>query len=272
MAIIEAVLFNNELELLDARFHEGDGFVDQWVIIESPVTFTGEPKPLHFNEAASLGRFRNYMDRVLHVVAEPEEIDDDPWEREATQRDALLSVLSEFDDDDLVVLSDGDELTRQYAWTEILRGTAEGESLSLHKPTWYYTLTWALPDTGPDVTSYRSKAARVSTLRQYGKPSEWADDLSFPVVENSGWHLSCMGGPARLLDKLLSFSHQELNDDAIPTYEYCARLIQSGIDCVPTRNATLAKTPPTGPDWLLKVGVTMYPWLLTGEDSCIQPS
>jgi hypothetical protein len=269
MTIIEAVLFNNELELLDARFHEGDGIVDKWVIIESPETFTGNPKPLHFAEAKEFGRFSNYLDRVIHVTALSQEPDDDPWEKEAAQRDALLDVLPQFDDDDLIVLSDGDELTRRYAWREIRQRTASGGSVSLHKPTWYYTLTWALPDTGPDVTSYRSKAAKVSTLREYGLASDWANDLSFPVVQNSGWHLSYLGGPTRLLEKLRSFSHQEINTPEWATYENCVRLIEEGIDCSPTRNATLTRTKPAGPGWLLTEGVIKYPWLLTGEDPLI---
>jgi beta-1,4-mannosyl-glycoprotein beta-1,4-N-acetylglucosaminyltransferase len=268
--IIEAVLFNNELELLEARLHEGDGIVDQWVIIESDKTFTGTWKSLTFGNNRHL--FAEFDSRITHhIIYSP--LPGTPWQREASQRNALGWYLPDFEDDDLLVLSDADELTRAAAWPEIIEATSNGQSVSLHKPTWYYTLTWALPDTGPDVSSFRSKAARVGDLYSQRTPiSEWADDLSYSVVENSGWHLSCLGGPTRLLDKIRNTAHQEINTDAWATYENCKRLIQDGVDCAPQRNAPLTRTDPAGPEWLITEGVTKYPWLLTGEDPCTPPS
>lgn len=271
MRIIEAVLFNNELELLEARLHEGDGVVDHWIILESTTTFTGNPKPLHFR--GNRDRFSAFTDRISSsVVYTPYTIT--PWVREAMTRDALRAALYGYgpDDDDLVVLSDGDELTRRSAWPEIVERTEGRHCVSLHKPTWYYTLTWQLPDAGPAYSSYRSKGARAESLLLGAPISSWADDLSFPVVVDSGWHLSCLGGPARLLEKIQSFSHQEINTPEWATYENCRRLIQDGVDCAPERNATLTHTDPAGPDWLITEGVAKYPWLLTGEDPCIPQS
>jgi beta-1,4-mannosyl-glycoprotein beta-1,4-N-acetylglucosaminyltransferase len=266
MKIVEAVLFNNELELLEARLHEGDGIVDRWIVIEADKTFTGRSKPLHFVEHRD--RFAAFADRIWNFAVRTSTLDISPWERESRQRNVLNGFMQAFDPDDLIVLSDGDELTKAECWPEIEGATADGQSVSLHKPTWYYTLTWALPDDGPAVSSYRSKAARVRTLREYQMISDWANDLSFPVVPHSGWHLSCLGGPARLLEKLQSFSHQEINTAEWATYENCRRLIQDGVDCALQRAATLTRTDPAGPEWLVTEGIKKYPWLLTGEDPC----
>lgn len=270
MKIVEAVLFNNELELLEARFHEGADSVDRWVIIESGETFTGVPKQYHlarhFKEVVPPSLYDRFD--VLYVPRAGMQML--PWDRESYQRNALGAYLGHLDDDDLIVLSDADELTRRDVWPEIIKATADGGCVSLHKPTWYYTLTWSLPDIDPTVTSYRSKATRVSTLRSIGSVSRWANDMSYPVVRNSGWHLSCLGGPARLLEKIRSFSHQEINTPEWATYENCRRLIADGVDCVPTRGVTLTRTEPAGPEWLITEGVRKYPWLLSGEDACIQ--
>lgn len=268
MRIVEAVLFNNELELLEARLHEGAEAVDRWVVIESPETFTGAPKPCHFDLNRAM--FSEFADRVDYILVSPPSEDVGAWHRESLQRDALGFYLDSLDDDDLIVLSDGDELTRATCWPEIAAATNDAGSVSLHKPTWYYTLTWALPDAGPAVSSFRSKAARVAALKAIGDVSMWADDLSFPVIPNSGWHLSCLGGPARLLAKLRSFSHQEINTPEWATYDNCKRLILDGVDCAPQRNAPLTRTAPAGPDWLITEGVSKYPWLLSGDDACIQ--
>lgn len=268
--IVEAVLFNDELELLEARLHEGAGIVDRWVIIESPETFTGTPKPVHFQE--SRRRFRDFNSKITRLEVPPAPPETTPWQREMRQRDALKTYLPWLHGDDLVALSDGDELTRSAVWGRIASATHGGGSVSLHKPTWYYTLTWALPDNGPIVSSLRSKAARVDTLIECKSVGEWANDLSFPVIPDSGWHLSCLGGPARLLEKIRSFSHQELNTPDWATYENCRRLIADGVDCAPTRNAPLTRTDPAGPEWLITEGVAKYPWLLTGEDPCTPAS
>ncbi len=270
MQIIEAVLFNNELELLEARLHEGDGVVNRWVVIESSETFTGYPKRHLFSE--NHRSFQPFLDRIDYLLVAPTPLDILPWDREAYQRAALGSYVSSLDEDDLVVLSDGDELTRSDCWPQIIDATADGQSVSLHKPTWYYTLTWALPDEGPTVSSFRSKAARVSALRFKGSIAKWADDMSFPIIPDTGWHLSCLGGPTRLLDKIRSFSHQEINTAEWATLENCGRLIRDGVDCVPKRNAPLTRTEPSGPPWLLTEGVAKYPWLLTGEDPCTPAS
>ncbi len=264
--IIEAVLFNDELELLEARFQEGDGIVDEWVIIEANETFTGEPKPYHFAE--NWERFGPWAGRisVLYVELPP----GTAWEREAAQRDALWTYLVDLNADDVIVLSDGDELTRASCWDEIVHKTKRG-SINLHKPTWYYTLTWALPVGGPDITSFRSKAARVEYVFARESVSNWADDISFPTVGESGWHLSALGGPSRLLSKIRASSHQEINTEDWATYENCQRIIREGIDLAPGRNAVMTRTDPAGPDWLVTEGVIKYPWLLTGEDPCILP-
>lgn len=270
MKIVEAVLFNNELELLEARLHEGDGIVDHWVVIEAAETFTGKPKPCHFMD--NVNRFSEFWNRISNITVEPTQLSILPWDREAHQRAALGAYLSVLDDDDLIVLSDGDELTRASSWPEIVSATEAGESVSLHKPTWYYTLTWSLSDIGPMTTSFRSKATKVGTLKAKGSVAKWADDMSYRVIRESGWHLSCLGGPARLLDKIRAFSHQEINFPGWATYENCRRMIQDGVDCVPERGVSLTRTDPAGPEWLITEGVAKYPWLLTGEDPCTPPS
>lgn len=270
--IIEAVMFNDELELLEARFQEGKDRVDKWVIIESSVSFTGDDKPRHF--ADTKDRFSEFSDRIELLKVGASSLmknAEGPWQRESLQRDWLAFFLFYCPDDSLIVLSDGDELTRASKWDEILDATKKGGSVMLHKPSWYYTLTWALPDWGTMTTSYRSKASRVGALRDGGRPvSEWADDLFLPSISDSGWHLSSLGGPARLLRKMRSFSHQEINIPGWATYENCVRLIKEGVDMAPARNAPLTKTSPAGPEWLVTEGVAKYPWLLTGEDPCTQ--
>jgi beta-1,4-mannosyl-glycoprotein beta-1,4-N-acetylglucosaminyltransferase len=58
--------FFDEFELLQVRLHELADLVDQFVLVESTKTHSGEPKPLYYAE--SRRRFGNLADRIVHVV------------------------------------------------------------------------------------------------------------------------------------------------------------------------------------------------------------
>ena len=68
----DCFMFRDELDMLEMRLHGLDGKVcDAWhVIVESPRTHRGIAKPLVFQE--NLDRFKPWLDRILHVIAEPE--------------------------------------------------------------------------------------------------------------------------------------------------------------------------------------------------------
>ncbi|KAF8643923.1 hypothetical protein HU200_066642 [Digitaria exilis] len=48
--VFDAVLFSNELDILDIRWHELSPYVSEFVLLESNSTFTGIKKDLHFKE------------------------------------------------------------------------------------------------------------------------------------------------------------------------------------------------------------------------------
>jgi hypothetical protein len=91
-------MFFNELEILSIRLKELYDVVHRFVIIEAPVTHQGKPKPLYFRENSE--RFRTFSDRIHHVVVRdmPEE---DNWQREFYQRNALRGAIPDALADDL---------------------------------------------------------------------------------------------------------------------------------------------------------------------------
>ena len=48
--VIDAFMFNNELDVLNFRLHELNEHVDKFVIYENSWTFSGNKKPLYFEE------------------------------------------------------------------------------------------------------------------------------------------------------------------------------------------------------------------------------
>jgi len=85
--IFDCFTFLNEFDLLEIRLHELAQVVDRFVIAESPVTFTGRPKPLHFLD--NRARFAAFADKIIHIVVDDQPVTDSAWEREWHQRNAL---------------------------------------------------------------------------------------------------------------------------------------------------------------------------------------
>ena len=48
--VIDAFPFNDELDMLELRLGTLDAVVDYFVLVESPRTFSGMPKPLYYAE------------------------------------------------------------------------------------------------------------------------------------------------------------------------------------------------------------------------------
>ena len=123
--LYDVFLFNNEFDVLEIRLNELSPIVDRFVIAESPVTHSGKEKPLHFSENRE--RFASFADRIDHVVtklplAAPDEQNLSKRERERrsfnrehTQRNGLFEALSGLADDDVILLSDVDEIPRATA-------------------------------------------------------------------------------------------------------------------------------------------------------------
>lgn len=103
----DAFLFCDELDLLEARLTELDDVVDRHVLVEAPVTFQGDPKPLHYLENS--GRFAPWKDKIIHVVADLGGCGDH-WDREHASRAAVTQGLGDLADDDIFLLSDVDEI------------------------------------------------------------------------------------------------------------------------------------------------------------------
>ncbi|KAJ4945366.1 hypothetical protein NE237_022064 [Protea cynaroides] len=64
--IFKAIIFCNELNLLEIKWHELMPYVSQFIILKSKTTFTGIPKPLFFTENRS--HFEFAEGKIVHGV------------------------------------------------------------------------------------------------------------------------------------------------------------------------------------------------------------
>jgi len=63
--IYDCFCFFNELEILELRLNILDSVVDKFVICESTVTHTGQPKKMYFEE--NKDRFSKFLHKIIHL-------------------------------------------------------------------------------------------------------------------------------------------------------------------------------------------------------------
>jgi beta-1,4-mannosyl-glycoprotein beta-1,4-N-acetylglucosaminyltransferase len=229
--IYDTFIFFNELELLELRLHELAPVVVKFVLVEATRTIRAKPKPLYFAE--NQHAFRAFRDKLAHVVVEDMPEVDDPSRLERFQRDCARRALTACQPDDIILLSDADEIPRADTLREAARtfpfrrGTAASAWHSLLKQRLIYrTFRNIFKKWHPFVRVFQQQyrvfflncmrggnlwdGTRMIHYRDWstgGDMRHWKGAR----IKNGGWHFTWMGGPDRIESKLRSFSHPELD-------------------------------------------------------------
>lgn len=185
--MIDIILFNNELDLLELRLNELNHAVDTFVIIESNITFSGNPKTLYYKTFAR--RFEKFKDKIHHIELPPMSHKDkrysDGWGNEHYTRDKGVSIaIQELQpqDGDWLLLSDLDELPRPSILLEMKhpeenseissmfleRSIAEGGALDLFRLDcrfYYYSYEYYKGNwVGPVVMRFRAWESHLARV------------------------------------------------------------------------------------------------------------
>ena len=198
--------FNDEIPLLKIHLAEMAEWVDLFVIAESEVTFTGQPKPLHFERHKA--EFAQYADKILHVIVPEHPVAfHSPWGRDFRQRDLAVTALSGLAAaDDLVLLTDVDEILDRRA----LEGF-EGDFAGLRMALFRFFLNYR-PAPGNLPIRRTGAVARADLLARFGSSYlrfDLARRKDGQLLPNAGWHFTSICDPARLVAKVNSYAHQE---------------------------------------------------------------
>jgi beta-1,4-mannosyl-glycoprotein beta-1,4-N-acetylglucosaminyltransferase len=204
--IFNLMPFNDEIDLLKLHLAEMAEWVDLFVIAESEVTFTGQPKPLHFERRKH--EFAPYADKIRHVVvgAHPKS-HHSPWARDFRQRDLAVTALSGLAaPEDLVLLTDVDEIVDRRA----LEGF-DADLAGLRMAMFRYFLNYR-----PDANNFPHRPTgavlKAKLLQRFGSSYirfELCRRKQGLKVQDAGWHFTSVCDPARLVAKINSYAHQE---------------------------------------------------------------
>lgn len=217
--VYDCFTFFNEFELLEIRLNELNDVVDYFVLVEMDETFQGKPKPLLFKE--NQHRFEKFLHKIIYVgVTERIEVHNNPWEREKFQRDQIMRGLRQCSDDDVVLVSDLDEILSHQAIPRIADALNHNWIVACQLSFYVYFLNAKERNNGnvrPFAMRYRDmKNKSIDDLRKHyifhipHSPSQPPH-----VVYNTGWHFCSMGGLPRFIQKLDAWSHTPQNTPSI---------------------------------------------------------
>jgi len=217
-------MYGLRLEILDK-------YVDKFVVAESKYSHSGEPKKLHFD----INKYPKFKNKIHYIVLEEEPSDlikltklsydqaqgikrVNSLKRIKQQYNILKNGIQDADDNDLIILSDCDEIPN----LENLKNIKSEKIMIFKQLLFYYkfdlhhnSMTW-----------YGSKGCLKKNLltfnwlrniknKQY-KP--WRLDTIFSknkytsvnIIENGGWHFTNIKSPEDIVMKLSNYGeHNE---------------------------------------------------------------
>ena len=216
MAIYDCIQFFNEENILDLRLNILDKFIDFFVIVESTTDHQGNKKKLNFK----LENFNKFKKKIIYIAVEDtEEIikkshigQNSLVERH--QRNSIMKGLKKSNDNDLIIISDVDEIPD----LSKLNIFNKKNYAVFSQKKFDYKLN-LLNETEGDW--HGSKVCLKKNLRS----PQWLRDLKFKkypfwridktkniqIIENGGWHFSYLQSPEKIIKKIMSFSHGERN-------------------------------------------------------------
>ena len=230
MNIYDCFMYYDEDLLLDIRLNALDKYVKKFVITEATYTHNGAKKKLNFN-INNFNKFKNKIDYIV-VDQQPPNVrklkEDDTAKikeeklilngmaRDYFQRENLKKGLKNLKDDDLVVISDLDEIPN---FDNLDFNKINNNIIIFQQKMFYYKLNlyynefiWA----GSKAVKYKNFVSPqwLRNVKSKKYPF-WRLDVFFSkkkysnlfYVKDGGWHFTCIRTPEDLEKKLLNFAH-----------------------------------------------------------------
>ena len=230
MKIFDCFMFYDEDLLLDLRLNILDQHVDFFVIVESKYFHNGKERQLKFD----IKKYKKFENKIIYIVHdnEPAKIhklnqgDDEGTKsykliinahlRENDQRNHISKGLNNATDDDLILISDVDEIPN---FESIKLEKIKNQIVMFEQSIFYYKLNRYLPN----FTWYGTKGCK----KKYLKSPQWLRNIKSKkflfwrldtllsdtkyinkyFVNDGGWHFSNLKNAEELELKLKSYLH-----------------------------------------------------------------
>ena len=267
MAIYDCFQYFNEDHMVDLRLNILDKYVDYFVISESTKTHQGKNKKLNFD----LKNFNKFKHKIKYIVADYDNNinfnNHTGGESliEQHQRNSLLQVLKNANDDDLIIISDSDEIPDLKKLNQIKSST---KFTAFSQKMFMYKLNLLNLDENNWIGSkiaLKKNLISPQELRdlKFKKYPFWRIDKFNLQIIKGGWHFSFLQKPADIAKKIQSYSHGEFNKNNFTDEKKIQKKILNNED-VFERGFKLKKIQldETFPEYILKNMKNYKDWII----------
>ncbi len=230
MNIYDCFMYFDEDLLLDLRLNILNNYVKKFVITEATYSHNGNKKKLNFD----INNFKKFKDKITYIIVDkqPKKIlkvkaDDsirrkgdklilNGMARDYFQRESLKRGLKNISDNDLILISDLDEIPNI---DRVNLSNIDNKILIFEQKMFFYKLnllyenfTWQ----GTKGIKYKNFLGPQWLRNIKGKNyPKWRIDVFFSkkkysnltFINDGGWHFTCIRKPKDLQKKLLNFAH-----------------------------------------------------------------
>ncbi len=228
MNIYDCTTFYSEDMMLDLRFNILNEHVHRFVVIESTFSHSGNKKKLNFD----INNYPKFKDKIIYKVIDFEPPNLHKITEEKTfylkrinslkrielSYNFMENAISEADDNDLIILSDNDEIPNLNS--ESFKKSKK--NLIIFKQLFFYYKFNLLYELMP---WFGSRACKKKNLKSFSwlkniknkKYPFWRIDAYFSELKNTnvdiindgGWHFTNVKSPEEIFEKMKNFGHHD---------------------------------------------------------------
>jgi hypothetical protein len=204
----------HEVKFLIMNLIESYDFIDGFIISEHNRTHTGQPREYIWDKVKH--EFpQQYMDKVIYLKSDISEETVEAYDdeesihrvNEPVMRSSFMKDMT-FDDNDIIISVDADEIINSEAYLYILTMADMKECVRLNLHQFFYKLNYLWE--GKDFVS--PIAAKYKVFKN-DYPCNWRD-VGEILPHKVGCHFSWCMSPKEMVYKLHTYSH--------PRYRFCA--------------------------------------------------
>ena len=242
MKIIDCTTYFAEDLMLDVRFNILNDYVEKFIIVESKYSHSGEKKNLNFD----INNYSKFKDKIEYLVIEEEpegivkNINNDSSIKRINSLlrieqsyDFIVNAIKNFSDNDLICLSDNDEIPNFESKTF----KESNNDIFIFKQLFFYYKFNLFYDLMP---WYGTKACKKKKLLSFSwlrnlknkKYPWWRFDTylsktkqtNIQIVNDGGWHFTNLKTAEDIHKKLSNFGHHNEYDESgltIKDIQYC---------------------------------------------------
>ena len=255
--------------LLDIRLNILNEFVDYFVIVESNKTWQNN----HKNHNFDISKFQKFKEKIIYIKISDMPEGDNPYLRENYQRNCILKGIEKADKDDLIIISDLDEIPN----LRQLKNFKSTHRYAVFKQKHFYYKFNLQSKNHPYWNGTRA------CVKKYLKSPQWLRDLKFKkrpfwridklglnnIIEDGGWHFCNLKKPEELLYKYQNLCEtndplhfKEKIDEKYLRLNYITKRVLKGEDII-GRNDKFNKSDvdKTFPKYLIKNKHKYLEWI-----------